>query len=100
LKKEKEEEKYFKIKDGVVVDHIAPGEALNVMKTLGITHERGNPMIIVINVKSTKMGKKDIIKLENVKLDPKKVVAKIKKIAPNATVNVIREYEVIQKVRV
>lgn len=53
-----------------------------------------------MNVKSTKMGKKGIIKLENIKLDPKKVAAKIKKIAPKATVNVIKDYEVIQKVRV
>lgn len=57
-------------------------------------------MIVVMNVKSTKMGKKDIIKLENVKLNPEKVAAKIKKIAPKATVNLIKNYEVIQKVKV
>jgi len=95
-----EEKKYLKIKDGITVDHIAPRKALDVMKTLGITPESGNPTIIVMNVKSTKMGKKDIIKLENVKLNPEKVAAKIKKIAPKATVNLIKNYKVIQKVKV
>jgi len=94
-----EEEKYLKIKDGVTVDHIASGKAFDILKTLGITPESGNPIIVLMNVKSAKMGKKDIIKLENVKLNPAKVVAKIKKIAPKATVNLIKNYGVIQKVR-
>ena len=95
-----EEEKYLKIKDGITVDHIAPGKALDILKTLGITPESGNPIVVVMNVKSTKMSKKGIIKLENIKLDPKKVAAKIKKIAPNATINLIKDYKVIQKVKV
>jgi len=93
------EKEYPKIKDGVTVDHIAPGKALDILKTLGISPESGNPVIVLMNVKSAKMGKKDIIKLENVKLDPAKVVAKIKKIAPKATVNLIKNYKVIQKVK-
>ena len=95
-----EEAKYLKIKDGVIVDHIAPRKALDVLEILGITPESEDPIIVLMNVKSTKMGKKGIIKLENIKLDPKKVAAKIKKIAPKATINVIKDYEVIQKVRV
>ena len=95
-----EEKKYLKIKDGITVDHIAPGKALDILKTLGITPQSGNPIIVVMNVKSTKIGKKDIIKLENIKLNPEKVAAKIKKIAPKATVNLIKNYEVIQKVKV
>jgi aspartate carbamoyltransferase regulatory subunit len=94
------EKEYPKIKDGVTVDHILPGKALDILKTLGITPESGNPIIVLMNVKSAKMGKKDLIKLENVKLDPKKVAAEIKKIAPKATVNLIKNYEVIQKVKV
>ena len=92
-----EEAKYLKIKDGVIVDHIAPRKALDVLEILGITPESGNSIIVLMNVKSTKMGKKGIIKLENIKLDPKKVAARIKKIAPKATVNLIKDYKVIQK---
>ncbi|MBA7593378.1 Aspartate carbamoyltransferase regulatory chain [subsurface metagenome] len=91
-------EKIGKIKDGITIDHIAAGKALDVMKILGVTPEAGNPIIMAINVKSAKMGKKDIIKLENVVLDPKEVVDKIKAIAPSATVNLIKDFEVTQKV--
>ncbi|MDI6819842.1 MAG: aspartate carbamoyltransferase regulatory subunit [Candidatus Hodarchaeaceae archaeon] len=92
-------EKYPKIKNGVTIDHIAPGKALDVLKALGMTPESGNPMVVLINVKSVKMGKKDLVKLENVTLDPAKVVAKVKAIAPKATVNLIKNYEVVKKVR-
>jgi aspartate carbamoyltransferase regulatory subunit len=91
--------KYHKIEEGTTIDHIAPGKALDVLKTLGITPESGDPMIILMNVQSTKMGKKDVVKLENVELDPEEVIAKIKKIAPRATVDIIKQYEVIRKVQ-
>ena len=90
--------KYHKIDEGITIDHIAPGKALDILKTLGITPESGNPMIILMNVQSTKMGKKDVVKLENVKLDPEDVIAKIKEIAPRATVDIIKQYEVVRKV--
>lgn len=94
-----EEEKYPKIKDGVTVDHIAPGKALDILKTLDISPESGNPIIVLMNVKSVKMDKKDLLKLENVTLDPADVIAKIKAVSPDATVNLIRNYEVVQKVK-
>ena len=90
--------KYHKIEEGITIDHIAPGKALDILETLGINPESGNPMIILMNVQSTKMGKKDVVKLENVKLDPEDVIAKIKEIAPRATVDIIKQYEVVRKV--
>ena len=90
--------RYHKIEEGITIDHIAPGKALDILKTLGITPESGNPMIILMNVQSTKMGKKDVVKLENPKLDPEDVIAKIKEIAPRATVDIIKQYEVVRKV--
>lgn len=94
-----EEVKYPKIKDGITVDHIAPGKALDILKTLDITPESGNPIIVLMNVKSVKMGKKDLLKLENVDLNPADVAAKVKAISPDATINLIKNYEVAQKVK-
>jgi len=90
-------EKIGKIKDGITIDHIVAGKALDVIKSLGVTPEAGNPIVVVMNAQSAKMGKKDIIKLENVVLDPKEVFDKIKAIAPSATVNLIKDFEVTQK---
>lgn len=92
-------EKIGKIKDGITIDHIAAGKAMEVLGALGITPEAGNPIVIVMNAKSEKMGKKDVIKLENVTLDPSEAAEKIKAAAPGATVSVIKEFEVAQKVK-
>ncbi len=86
------------IKDGTVIDHITPGNALKVLKILGIEGKEESIISIAINVVG-KRGKKDIVKIENRELDSNEV-NKIALIAPNATINIIRNYEVIEKRRV
>jgi len=51
-----------------------------------------------MNVPSSR-GRKDILKIEDRELDPTEV-NKIALIAPNATINIVREYEVARKERV
>jgi len=87
------------IKDGTVIDHIPPGNALKVLHILGMGLTLPDSVIsIAINVRG-KRGKKDIVKIENRELDPREV-DKIALIAPNATINIIRNYEVVEKRRV
>jgi len=86
------------IKNGTVIDHIPPGFALKVLHVLNIPEETSSAVSIAMNVKS-KMGKKDIVKIENKELD-KREVNKISLIAPKATINIIRNYEVVKKHRV
>jgi len=87
------------IKEGTVIDHISPGNALKVLKILGLIEKQPESIIsIAINVVG-KRGKKDIVKIENRELDPKEV-DKIALIAPNATINIIRDYKVIEKRKV
>ncbi|MEM1606667.1 MAG: aspartate carbamoyltransferase regulatory subunit [Candidatus Bathyarchaeia archaeon] len=88
-----------KIKDGTVIDHITKGHALNVIKILGI-NGRGNGVVtIAMNVPSQKLGVKDIVKIEGRELNPEEV-DKIALIAPHATINIIRNYKVVEKQRV
>ncbi len=88
-----------KIKNGTVIDHIPAGMSLHVLNILGITGREGYRIALVMNVESSKIGKKDIIKIENRELDSKEV-NKIALIAPTATINIIRNYEVVSKVKV
>jgi aspartate carbamoyltransferase regulatory subunit len=83
------------IKDGTVIDHITPGRALKVLYVLKIPESTVSVVSILMNV-SGKKGKKDIVKIENRELDPKEV-NKIALIAPKATINIIRDYEVVKK---
>ncbi|MBM7561837.1 aspartate carbamoyltransferase regulatory subunit [Fusibacter tunisiensis] len=52
------------IKNGVVIDHIPAGKGLKVFSLLFSDME--DPMVLLMNVKSNVLGKKDIIKIENV----------------------------------
>ncbi|RLG30712.1 aspartate carbamoyltransferase regulatory subunit [Methanosarcinales archaeon] len=86
------------IKQGTVIDHITAGQAVNVLRILKIPKSVNSVVSVAINVKS-KIGRKDIVKVENRELDPHEV-DKIALIAPKATINIIRDYEVVEKHRV
>jgi aspartate carbamoyltransferase regulatory subunit len=85
-----------RIKNGTVIDHIAPGEALNVVKILGITGTTQEALSIATNVQSGNMGRKDIVKLTNRELS-KEEVNRIALISPNATINIVRNFKVVEK---
>jgi aspartate carbamoyltransferase regulatory subunit len=84
------------IRDGTVIDHITGGEALNVLKIIGITGATTESISVATNVKSSKMGRKDIVKIENRELR-KEEVDRIALIAPHATISIIRNFDVYEK---
>ncbi len=95
----KKELKIPLIKEGTVIDHITAGNAVKVLHILGIPEKTLDSVVsVAMNVKS-KIGKKDIVKVENRELKPEEV-NKIALIAPKATINIIRDYEVVKKFKV
>jgi aspartate carbamoyltransferase regulatory subunit len=84
------------IRNGTVIDHIAGGQALNVLKILGISGTSDATVSVVMNVESSKLGKKDIVKVEDRELKEEEV-NRIALIAPDATINIIRDFLVIEK---
>jgi len=88
-----------KIREGTVIDHISAGNALVVLRILGITGREGFIVSVAMNVPSKKLGRKDIVKIEGRELS-REEVDKIALIAPRATINIIRDYKVVRKHRV
>ncbi len=86
------------IRNGTVIDHITANKALNVLKILGLPSEEA-AVTVAMNVKSSQMGAKDIVKIEGRELESREV-DKIALIAPNATINIVRDYEIIEKGKV
>jgi aspartate carbamoyltransferase regulatory subunit len=84
------------IDNGTVIDHIAAGEALNVLRILGVTGSTKEQISVATNVISKEMGRKDIVKIENRELAQQEV-DRIALIAPLASINIIRDREVIEK---
>ena len=52
------------IENGIVIDHIKAGQGLKILSHLGID-TRTDTVALIMNATSKKLGRKDIIKLEN-----------------------------------
>ncbi len=81
------------IKNGIVIDHIAAGKAMELYKILGLG-ELDCSVAILKNVVSGKLGRKDIIKIDRV-LDLDWDV--IGYVDPNITVNIIMDGRQVEK---
>lgn len=82
------------IKDGTVIDHIAAGKVLKVIGILNLPES--DVVMIGMNLASNKIGRKDILKIENKELSQEEV-NRIALISPHATMIIIKDYEVVQK---
>lgn len=82
------------IKEGTVIDHIAPGQALNVIRHLKLAAT--GRVTIGLNLKSDSCGLKDLIKLEGIFITEIQA-SQIAVFSPRATVNIIENYQVAKK---
>ena len=82
------------IEEGFVLDHIRAGESLDIYYKLGLD-KIDNTVAIIKNVRSDKMGKKDILKVEcDVEMLDLDVLGFIDH---NITVNVVKGGKIVEK---
>ena len=89
----------YELENGTVIDHIPAGMAVKVLQVLGFDQ---NPELILgigTNFHSSKMGRKDVIKIENRDVTQDEL-NKIAVFAPTASVNRIQGGIVVSKARV
>jgi len=83
------------IQEGIVLDHIRAGMGLRIFQELGLG-EKGLTVALLMNVPSTKLGRKDMIKITGVlDLD----LTKLGLLDPGITVNYIAGGKVVRKVK-
>ncbi|PIY59949.1 aspartate carbamoyltransferase regulatory subunit [Candidatus Woesearchaeota archaeon CG_4_10_14_0_8_um_filter_47_5] len=86
------------LRHGTVIDHIPLGHVFKVLQVLGLqNHEK--VMAIGVNLESRKYGRKDILKVEDREFNEEEA-GKLALIAPDATLNIIREWKVAKKIHV
>lgn len=83
------------LKDGTVIDQIASDKLFSVVAILGLEHET-NKVTIGNNLLSKKLGKKGIIKITDRFFDDEEI-NQIALVAPDSRLNIIRDYEVVEK---
>ncbi len=86
------------IKDGTVIDHIPSRVTLKIMKLVD-PQEFEHAITLGLNLFSKKIGKKGVIKMSD-KFLTEDEIEKIAVLAPLATVNIIKNYEIIKKTHV
>lgn len=86
------------IEEGTVIDQIASNSTFKVANILNIL-DVDQVVLVGINLTSKKLGKKGIIKIGGKSLTQEEV-NKIALIAPDATLNIIRNSEVVRKFKV
>ena len=88
--------KISKIKDGTVIDHIPAGKSLKVLSILGISEVGESTVSVAMRVQSGQLGHKDVVKIENRTLQ-KKELDKLSLLAPNASISIIKNFEIVKK---
>lgn len=90
--------KVFAIKEGTVIDHIKAGKALKIIELLKL--DSNNKIVTLgMNFPSKTQKKKDVIKVEKKELTPEEA-NKVAILAPQATINIIRDFKVVKKFKV
>lgn len=83
------------IKNGFMLDHIKAGMGVKIFRYLHLD-ELGNQVALIINADSGKMGKKDIIKIENLERINYTVLGLL---SPGITINEVRNELIVNKVK-
>lgn len=83
------------LRNGTVIDHIPSNALFKAVKILGIEN-MDKYVTIGNNLSSHKLGSKGIIKIADVEF-PESTLNRIALIAPHAKVNIIRDFNVVEK---
>lgn len=86
------------LKSGTAIDHIPSDQLFKVVGLLRLQHLK-NRITIGNNLNSSKIGTKGIIKISN-KFFEEDEINRIALVAPKVNLNIIRNYEVVEKKRV
>jgi aspartate carbamoyltransferase regulatory subunit len=92
---EKKQLKVSAIKDGTVIDHIPSSNLFKVIDILNLKQIH-NPVTFGSNLESKRLGSKAIIKISD-KYFKKEDTDKIALVAPDAKLNIIKDYQVVEK---
>lgn len=95
MTKQKTELAVAALRNGTVIDHIPADVLFKCVKILGVENF-SKQLTIGNNLHSDKLGAKGIIKIADVTF-PEQTLNRVALVAPTAVINIIRDYEVVEK---
>lgn len=94
----KEELQVIALKNGTVIDHIPTDKLFTIVNLLGLQNSDSN-ITIGNNFESKKLGKKGLIKVAD-RFFSDEEISRLSIVAPNVQLNIIKDYEVVEKKQV
>ena len=94
----KEELQVVALKNGTVIDHIPTDKLFTIVSLLGLKNSDLN-ITIGNNLPSKKLGKKGLIKVAD-RFFTDEEISRLSVVAPNVQLNIIHNYEVVEKKQV
>lgn len=85
------------IKNGIVIDHIKAGNSMKIYDLLGLDKIDDCQIAIIKNAESSKMGRKDILKIDRIIDIDFDILGYID---PDVTVNIIKNGEISERVNI
>ena len=85
------------IQNGTVIDHIKQGNALRIIQLLSLLRT-GKQITVGLNLPSKRFHFKDLIKIESFEITSAQA-NEVVVFAPDATINIVKDFEVIKKVK-
>ncbi len=79
---------------GTVLDHLRAGSALRALRVLRLPPD--TTVMVGVNLPSKRQQRKDLVKIEGYELTQEEA-AKVALLSPDATLSIIREYEIVEK---
>jgi aspartate carbamoyltransferase regulatory subunit len=88
-----------KIDNGIVIDHIASGSSFHVLRALNIDEHFPHSVFVAMNVPSKKLGRKDVLKIRNLRKNDLNLDV-LGLLISGSNLVYIENYEIVEKERI
>lgn len=88
----------YRLDTGILIDHLKAGSASHISTLLKLDKIKDKEVVICSNIRSNKLGRKDVLAIHNTHLTPDQLY-KVSLLSPEHTINYIENKRVIKKGR-
>lgn len=86
----------YRLDTGILIDHLKAGSAAQIFTLLKLNKIKDKEIVICTNIRSNKLGRKDVLAIHNSHLTPDQL-CKISLVSPDHTINYIENRQVTRK---
>jgi len=94
----KGEKLIYRLDEGTLIDHLAQGQGMMAYKLLNLDKLTQNEVVVSTNIRSKKQGRKDVLAIHGKELASEQLY-KLGLLSAEHTINIIKDKQVVQKLK-